>query len=146
MSVIFVVATLEGCVACHNFMSQEYQKLYYIIKQNPNIKLINVNVSYDEGLLNMVFDGEINPKFNKLLKFFPSFYLFTKKSWNNHNEPLMGVAMGMDLISLDENIDEYEPVTSNIWNWIKTSLSKPPFKYSYNLTNDYIRGLGVKKY
>ncbi len=148
MTTILVVATLDTCGACHQYNLYEHPQLKYLIKQHAQIRLVEVEGYYDDGKLTLHSDGPIHPAFRSKIKFFPSFYLFTAKTWNDPNQPLSGAAMGLDIDNMIELESEYDPTTDSIWKWIKSSLHHAPFKYSTSITkglhSPYIPGFGIK--
>lgn len=147
MSAVLVIVTSKTCGACHSYKLNEESSLKYLVKHNPHIRLVEINAQYDDSKLTLDSSGSIHPQLRSKIKFFPSFYLFTPKSWADHTKNLQGKAMGLNFDTLEDNYDEYNPTANSIWKWIQITLKHSPFKMSTpssGLHSSYISKFGIR--
>lgn len=104
---VFIMVTADTCGACRSFKSQYFIDTIEKLKTIKSLAIMHINLPTMDAQIDQKFlhalKGKpyMNPEFAKVVRWYPSFFVFDANVWYNSNSKLNGkVANG---IMVDRN-------------------------------------------
>lgn len=153
MAAVFIpiIRPKDLCKYCDVYKANQHKKLIELLLKDRRVEIITLEAIKNGEKKEFSGSSYIHPDLygDEYWKWFPSFVLFTKKSWYDPNLPLEGYIMGgyigsnekgfPDLIEIPH---EYNPTAEAIMEWIIDKLNRDPFeckkckKYSQHVADN----------